>query len=244
MLTHIRTETDLDLALAGLCKADPRFLTLVEKAGRPHLRRRPDGFAGLAATVVAQQLSTASAGAIWARLAASFDPLAPEAILKASAARLKRLGLSTPKIRALKEIARAIVRFRLVPAALAGLSADEAHAALTAIHGIGPWTADIYLLSCLGHADAWPAGDLALQEAARLAFGLRSRPSAKQMIALAEPWRPWRAVAARVLWTYYRAAKGREGAPVPPKVHKPPATPNITSTRNAASKRGVNGRRA
>ncbi len=71
--------------------------------------------------------------------------------------------------------------------------------------------------ACLGHADAWPAGDLALQEAARLAFGLRARPTAKEMMPLAEPWRPWRAVAARVLWTYYRAVKGREGAPVVPK---------------------------
>ena len=85
---------------------------------------------------------------------------------------------------------------------------------LTALHGIGPWTADIYLLSCLGHADAWPAGDLALQEAARLAFGLPTRPSAKEMTAMAERWRPWRAVAARLLWSYYRAVKGREPAPV------------------------------
>ena len=85
---------------------------------------------------------------------------------------------------------------------------------LTAVHGIGPWTADIYLLSCLGHADAWPAGDLALQEAARLAFGLAQRPTAKEMARLAERWRPWRAVAARLLWSYYRAVKGREPAPV------------------------------
>ena len=88
---------------------------------------------------------------------------------------------------------------------LADLAAEDAHAALTAVHGIGPWTADIYLLSCLGHADAWPAGDLALQEAARVAFALPARPSTKEMQALAESWRPWRAVAARVLWSYYRA---------------------------------------
>ena len=104
------------------------------------------------------------------------------------------------------------------------------------MHGIGPWTADIYLLSCLGHADAWPAGDLALQEAARLAFGLRARPSAKEMIALAEPWRPLRAVAARVLWTYYRAVKGREGAPVVTKI-----LPKAKS-KDTKPKRGVNGR--
>jgi DNA-3-methyladenine glycosylase II len=216
MLAHIRTEADLDLALAELGRADPRFLALVATAGRPPLRRRPDGYAGLAATIVAQQLSTASAGAIWARLAAAFDPLAPEAIMRARPARLNRLGLSSAKIRSLKAIARAIARGELALASLADLAAEDAHAALTAIHGIGPWTADIYLLSCLGHADAWPAGDLALQEAVRLAFGLAARPTAKEMVLLAEPWRPWRSVAARVLWTYYRAVKGREGAPAPP----------------------------
>ncbi|MGH6671316.1 MAG: DNA-3-methyladenine glycosylase family protein [Xanthobacteraceae bacterium] len=218
MLTHIRTETDLDLALATLGRTDPRFLVLVARAGRPPLRRRPDGFAGLAAAVVSQQLSTASAAAIWSRLAAAFDPVTPEAIVRARPERLKRLGLSSPKIRALKEIARAVVRGKLALATLHEVAADEAHAALTAVHGIGPWTADIYLLSCLGHADAWPAGDLALQEAARLAFGLRDRPTAKEMVSLAEQWRPWRSVAARVLWTYYRAVKGREGAPMLPSV--------------------------
>ncbi len=124
-----------------------------------------------------------------------------------------------------------MTRGDLALASLAEISADAAHAALTAVHGIGPWTADIYLLSCLGHADAWPAGDLALQELARLAFGLAVRPSAKEMVPLAEPWRPLRAVAARVLWTYYRAAKGREGAPVATKT--PP---------KASPKRGANGR--
>jgi DNA-3-methyladenine glycosylase II len=129
---------------------------------------------------------------------------------------LARLGLSGPKIRALKAIARSIESGELALAMLADLAPEAAHAALTAIHGIGPWTADIYLLSCLGHADAWPAGDLALQEAARVAFGLPTRPTAKEMQALAETWRPWRAVAARVLWTYYRTVKGREGAPLEP----------------------------
>lgn len=228
MPTHIQNESDLDAALLALSAADPRFAELIAQAGRPPLRRRPDGFPGLAATVVSQQLSTASAGAIWGRLAAAFDPLDPVAIVKARAQKLARIGLSRPKIKALKEIARAVSNGKLALATLAELAAEDAHAALTAVHGIGPWTADIYLLSCLGHADAWPAGDLALQEAARLAFGLRARPSVKQMIALAEPWRPHRAVAARVLWTYYRAAKGRDGAPVLPK-----ASPK---------KRGGNGR--
>jgi DNA-3-methyladenine glycosylase II len=216
-ITHIRCESDLDAALAALIATDSRFAALIATAGRPPLRRRPDGFVGLATTVVSQQLSTASAAAIWARLAAAFDPFEPQAIMRARPARLARLGLSAPKIRALKEIARAVAQERLALRLLADATAEDAHAALTAVHGIGPWTADIYLLSCLGHADAWPAGDLALQEAARLAFGLPARPSAKEMLPLAEGWRPLRAVAARVLWTYYRAVKGREGAPVLPK---------------------------
>jgi len=94
------------------------------------------------------------------------------------------------------------------------MEADAAHAALTGLHGVGPWTADIYLLFCLGHADAWPAGDLALQEAARLAFKLKRRPVAKDMIMLAEPWRPWRGVAAHILWSYYRSIKRRDPLPV------------------------------
>src|ERR1700687_5137521 len=193
MLTHIRTETDLDMALAALTAADPRFAALIARAGRPPLRRRPDGFAGLVATVVSQQLSTASASAIWGRLAAAFDPMEPQAIMRARPVRLPRLRLLAAKNCGLQEIARGVARGPLALASLADIGADEAHAALTAIHGIGPWTADIYLLSCLGHADAWPAGDLALQEAARLGFGLGARPTAKEMMPLAEPWRPGRA---------------------------------------------------
>jgi DNA-3-methyladenine glycosylase II len=249
MAFHIHTEADLDQGLAALAQAEPRFAELVAQAGRPPLRRRPGGFAGLATTVVSQQLSTASAGAIWGRLAAAFDPVTPEAIIGARTDKLKRVGLSGPKIRALKEIARAIVRGDLKPDTLGDIDADAAHAALTAVHGIGPWTADIYLLGCLGHADAWPAGDLALQEAARIAFGLKTRPTTKEMGPLAESWRPWRAVAARVLWTYYRAVKGREGAPVLPKKpdlpkkSRPPkksAAPKRTKTKQAAAapKRG------
>jgi DNA-3-methyladenine glycosylase II len=238
MLTHIRSESDLDAALAMLIAADPRFTALMAACGRPPLRRRPDGFAGLAATVVSQQLSTASAGAIWARLVAAFDPLEPHAIMRARPLRLARIGLSAPKIRALKEIARAVANGRLTLSSLADIDAEEAHAALTAVHGIGPWTADIYLLSCLGHADAWPAGDLALQEAARLAFALPARPNAKEMLKLAEMWRPLRAVAARVLWTYYRAMKGREGAPNLPKLSAQQGRSKQDRTKPSPTKRG------
>jgi DNA-3-methyladenine glycosylase II len=94
------------------------------------------------------------------------------------------------------------------------MDADVAHAALTALHGIGPWTADIYLLFCLGHADAFPAGDLAVQEAARIALNLRTRPDAKKLTKIADVWRPWRGVAAHLLWAYYHAVKKRDVVPV------------------------------
>jgi len=238
-LPHIHTEADLDAGLAALEQIDLRFIPVIAKAGRPPLRRRPHGYAGLAATIVSQQLSTASAGAIWSRLTSAFDPIEPTALLRARPARLARLGLSGAKIRSLKAVARAIERDQINLAKLADMPAEAAHAALTALHGVGPWTADIYLLACLGHADAWPAGDLALQEAARIAFALPARPNAKDMQALAEPWRPWRAVAARVLWTYYRAVKGREGAPTAAI----PAAPKARGTSRGRPQRGANGRK-
>jgi DNA-3-methyladenine glycosylase II len=213
MHARIHTEADLDTALAALVRADARFEQALAAAGRPPLRKRPDGFAGLAAIVVAQQLSTASASAILERLKAALDPLDHEAVLRARPAKLARIGLSAPKIRTLKAIARAVDDGVIDLPSLVDMSAEDAHRALTALHGIGPWTADIYLLFCLGHADAWPAGDLALQEAARLLLGLKSRPSVKEMGPLAEAWRPWRGAAACALWSYYRVAKKRDGAP-------------------------------
>jgi DNA-3-methyladenine glycosylase II len=213
---RIETEADVAAGLDALLAADPRLHALAAIAGAVPLRRRPGGFEGLARIVVSQQLSTASAAAIWGRLAAAFDPFTPQALIRARADRLARLGLSAPKIRALKEIAKAIVGGALDCDGLADLPADAAHRTLCAVYGIGPWTADIYLLFCLGHADAWPAGDLALQEAARLGLALPARPDARECAQLAEPWRPWRGVAARLLWAYYRVVKQRDGAPLQP----------------------------
>jgi DNA-3-methyladenine glycosylase II len=216
MSHFIHSEADLEAATARLVAADRRLATAHAVVGQLPLRRRPGGFAGLASIVVSQQLSVASAGAIWGRLTAALDPLDHAAMLQARTPKLRRVGLSAPKIRALKAIARAIRDGGLDLDGLVGCPADDAHQMLTQVHGIGPWTADIYLLTCLGHADAWPAGDLALQEAARLALALKTRPTTKEMGPLAEAWRPWRGVAARLLWTYYRAVKGRSGAPVNP----------------------------
>lgn len=228
MTTHIHTESDLERGIAALIALDPRWAPVMERAGKPPLRRRDGGFAGLAQIVVGQQVSVASAAAIHGRLVAIADPFDHASVLRARNDRLLRVGLSNAKVKTLKEIAKAIEARHIDLDALAAMPADDAHAALVALHGIGPWTADIYLLTCIGHADAWPAGDLALQEAARLAFGLRKRPDAKEMVRLAERWRPWRAVAARLLWTYYRAMKNREGLLSP----QPTAKPKRTRAKN------------
>ncbi len=235
MTTHIHSESDLDAAIAALIAADPRWASVMERSGRPPLRRRDGGYAGLAQIIVSQQVSVASAAAIHGRLVAIADRFDHTSVLRARRDKLVRVGLSNAKIKALKEIAKAVDRRDIDLMSLIDMPADDAHAALTKLHGIGPWTADIYLLSCIGHADAWPAGDLALQEAARLAFNLRKRPTTKQMGPLAEGWRPYRAVAARLLWTYYRAVKNREGL-----MNQP--TPAAKKPIRKQKKRARNGR--
>jgi DNA-3-methyladenine glycosylase II len=127
---------------------------------------------------------------------------------------LRGAGLSAPKIRTLRAIADGILSGLLPLDTLHERGADEAHGLMTAVRGIGPWTADIYLLFCLGHPDAFPDGDLALQEAARIAYELEARPNPAGLSAIAERWRPWRGVGAKVLWAYYAQVKSREGAPV------------------------------
>jgi DNA-3-methyladenine glycosylase II len=211
MTIHLNTQADLDNAIRALVKRDPRLRPVLERAGMPTLRQREPGFAGLAAIVCGQQLSTASAAAIWGRVSAAFDPFHHDALRRARADRLGRLGLSAAKIKTLKSLARELAAERLNLDVLAEEDADAAHATLTRLHGIGPWTADVYLLFCLRHGDAWPAGDLAVQEAVRTGLGLKTRPTAKQMAPLAEPWRPLRGAAAHLWWAYYKVLKARDG---------------------------------
>src|SRR5204863_3230613 len=151
MVTHINTEADLDKGIAALVAAEPRWAAVVERAGRPPLRRRDGGYAGLAQIIVSQQVSVASAAAIYGRLSPTADPFDHAAVLRARRDRLVRVGLSGAKIKTLKEIARAVEARHIDLAALADIAADDAHDLLTQLHGIGPWTADIYLLACLGH---------------------------------------------------------------------------------------------
>jgi len=203
----------LHAALAALAGRDPVLRDLLAAGPPPALRRRPAGFEGLAAVVTGQQVSTASAAAIWGRVRTGLGRVDAATVAAASDAELKAFGLSTPKVRTLRALAEAVGAGSLDLDTLSDLPAEAAHAALVRVHGIGPWTADVYLLFYLGHADAFPAGDLALQEAARAAYGLAARPDARALAGLAEAWRPWRGAAAHLLWAHYRVLKARDGAP-------------------------------
>lgn len=203
---RIETPEDLARGAALLVDLDPRFVPVLAATGPLPLRRRPDGFGGLVSAIVGQQVSTASAAAIVARLdAAGFT--AEDAIRAASDADLRACGLSRPKIRYVKALALA----RLDYAGLRDAAPDDVIATLTALPGIGRWTAEIYAKFALGHADILAAGDLALQIAAARAFGLADRPTERDLRAMAVAWSPVRAVAARALWAYYRIETSREG---------------------------------
>src|ERR1700704_6373722 len=155
MTIHLNTQADLDRAVAALVKQDSRLAPILVLPGFRALPGREPGFAGLAHIVCGQQVSTASAAAIWARVSAAFDPFHHDALRKARADRLGRLGLSGAQIKTLKNLARELAAERLDLDVLANEDADAAHNTLTSLHGIGPWTADVYLLFCLGHGDAW-----------------------------------------------------------------------------------------
>jgi DNA-3-methyladenine glycosylase II len=208
----IDDETSLREAAEALRRTDPELVEkLLAIGGSPPLRRRDPGFAGLAAIIVSQQVSVASAKAIFGRLETRIVPLDAAGLAAATEDDLRACGLSAPKIRTLRALAQSIAEGRLDLTGLAAVDAERAHKALVSVKGVGPWTADIFLLFCLGHPDAFPAGDLALQEAAKLALNLKTRPDARRLERIAERWRPWRGVAARMLWAYYRGVKARSG---------------------------------
>ncbi|MEM7544477.1 MAG: DNA-3-methyladenine glycosylase 2 family protein [Pseudomonadota bacterium] len=202
-------ETDADVAegAAWLAAHCPHMAEALVIIGQPPLRRRDDGFAALLQAIVSQQVSVAAARGIWARVESA--GLNTEAgVLAASDEDLKAAGLSRPKVR----YARAIAEARLDYDAIRAMEEAEAVALLTAIPGVGQWTAEIYLMFAVGRADIFAPGDLALREAARALYGMKERPTIPALADMAEAWRPWRAVAARVLFTYYHHIKGREGA--------------------------------
>ena len=203
-----------DHALARLVAIDPRLSALLTVSGPPALRQRPGGFAGLIRMVVAQQVSTASARAIYARFEARFDGVpTPAAVLAAGVDGLRAAGFSAPKIKTTLGIAGLLDAGTVDLDALATLPSDAARELLVRLPGIGFWTADVYLLFALGRSDAFPDGDLALQIAAAEGLCFGGRCHAHGLNAIAEAWRPWRGVAAHVLWAYYGARRARQGVP-------------------------------
>ncbi|MEM9343119.1 MAG: DNA-3-methyladenine glycosylase 2 family protein [Pseudomonadota bacterium] len=202
----IETPSCVAEGAAFLAQADSRLAEALKATGPLPLRRRKDGFAALLDAIVSQQVSVAAAGAIWGRMK-SAGLTGPRKIMWASDDDLRACGLSRQKIRYARELARSGIRYP----DLRNASTDEVISTLIAVHGIGRWTAEIYAMFSLGRADVFAPGDLALQEAARLLFDLDERPSEKALREMAEAWSPWRGVAARLLWAYYRVAKEREG---------------------------------
>jgi DNA-3-methyladenine glycosylase II len=198
-------ERDISAGVRALKRVCPAVAAAHVLTGDPPLRRWSSGFDGLARIVVGQQLSTASATAILTRLTLAVDPLDAAGILNASDGTLRSVGLSAAKVATLRAAAKAVETGALDFEVLR--SADEAtvRSQLTAIRGVGPWTADIYLLFCKGDADAFAPGDLALQVGVQMLMGLPTRPSPENISAIAERWRPWRGVAARLVWAYYGA---------------------------------------
>lgn len=210
-IIRLDSEATLQRALVELQALDPDVITpILASSGAVELRHRAASFEGLASIIVSQQVSTASANAIFARTRTLLDPFEPATFLAATESDLRQCGLSAAKIRTLRAVAEAIGA-GLDLSALALVNADDALTSLVAIKGIGPWTAEIFLMFCLGHADVWPVGDLALQEAVKLALALETRPAAADLRIIGERWRPYRAVAARLFWAYHRVrqADGR-----------------------------------
>ena len=204
-----RIITTLDCVAEGadwLSRHDPRFARALEETGPLPLRREADGFAALLRAIVGQQVSTAAARSIWARLEGA-GLTEPAAVADAPEEILRAVGLSRQKVRYAKGLAAAGIDFD----ALRSAPDAEVVRTLVALPGIGVWTAEIYAMFALGRADVFAPGDLALQEAARILFALENRPGEKALRAMAEGWSPWRSVAARILWAYYRVAKDREG---------------------------------
>ena len=211
----INSEDDIRRGVKALRRACPVMRKAHDIAGDPPVRRHLAGFEGLARIIVAQQLSTASAAAIWSRVATTVRPLTAKRLLAADEPALRAAGLSRPKIRTLIALSRAVADGDLAIDQLDTATDEAVHEALTAVSGIGPWTADIYIMFCLGRADAFAVGDLALQIAAQHAAGLGERPKPAELAELAERWRPWRGVAARLLWAYYpHMRKVKDGAPL------------------------------
>ena len=203
MTLVVLTEQTLDAAVAELAAVDPDLAEVHARLGTPPLWARPTGFPTLVHIILEQQVSLASARAAFDRLRAAVSPLTPAGFMQLDDDTLLAIGFSRQKRVYCRHLAEALIAGKLDLDALAALDDDQVRRSLVALKGIGPWSAEIYLLMALGRADAWPAGDLALAVAAQEVKRLDGRPDPATLTQLAETWRPWRAAAARLLWHHY-----------------------------------------
>ena len=208
-MTNLLTEEAFAAGVAGLAERDRRLRRVVEVYGAPPFTTRPAGFPTLVLLVLEQQVSVASAAACFRRIAALAEPLTPAALLQLPDAVLREAGVSRQKARYLRRLAEMLRDGELDLDEVGAGGEEQARALLTAVPGIGPWTADVYLLECLRMPDVWPIGDRALQVAAAEVLQLRTVPNQAQLGQIGERWRPLRAVAARLLWHAYLTSRGR-----------------------------------
>lgn len=204
------TEATLLHAVEHLSRADPDLAEIVARFGPPPLWAREPGFPTLVLMILEQQVSLASARAAYDRLAAAVGEITPASVLQLADATLRTIGFSRQKTGYTRHLAAAIEEGRFDPQELGTMDDDDVRRALVALKGIGPWTAEVYLLMALGRPDAWPHYDLGLIVAAQEIKALPQRPSPQELELLAEPWRPYRAVAARILWHHYLSTRTRK----------------------------------
>ncbi|WDZ75851.1 DNA-3-methyladenine glycosylase [Ensifer adhaerens] len=212
----IRTHEDIEAGLSGLVMLDARLEHVVARAGPVPLRRTDPGYRGLASIIVSQMVSKASAAAIWRRMEQRLGEVSASGVISLSDEDCRVIGLSRAKADALRRVADVVVGGEIDLDAICDAEATEAIRDLTAIKGVGRWTAEVYLLFCAGHPDVFPSGDVALQNAIGHGLGLELRPTAREIDSLAASWSPWRSVAARLFWAYYAQEMRRDAVPVTP----------------------------
>ncbi len=208
----ISTPEDIKKTTKKLIRQCPYMKKIYQDVGYPPTRRFENGFPGLARIVIGQQLSVASASAIWTRFENLLHDVSVRAMDKQSDIDIKSCGVSSAKIKTLRALCEHITSSQINFEDFVKQNVEDTKKQLTNIHGIGPWTADLYLMFCLGHPDAWASGDLALQYAVQNILSLQERPTAKELEILSNQWQPWRGVAARLLWSYYSHIKQQKSA--------------------------------
>jgi len=214
-LKSINSQKDVETGLVELGALDAELKPIISMVPHVPLRREQTGFPGLCRIIIGQHVSTASASAIHTRFVERINPVSPESYLAANETTLIEIGLTRAKQATLSTLSNAIVSNTLDLEALAEMTAQDAIQKLTGLKGIGPWTAEVYLLFCVGHRDVFAAGDLAVREAVRMAFDMEERPSEQELRQIATRWAPQRGIATRLFWSYYEHVKGnKKGLPL------------------------------